>query len=136
MSLIKNSWNHVFNTSDVPESFPEILTQVCHNLQYILLNEERNDIESTNIVITYKVEQKIKSKRSKLKNLGAYKKIKKDEVDKVCSICLENFQCGKYKRKMRNCIHEFHKTCIDKWLYKDVNLSCPICRSSQKIHTE
>lgn len=132
MSSIKNIWNQHISTSDVPESFPEILTQVCRNLQYILLNEERTDIENTNIVITYKVEHKIKPKRSKLKKLGKYKKIKASETDKICSICLDNFKCGKYKRKMPNCTHEFHKTCIDKWLYKDVKFSCPICRSCQK----
>ena len=132
MSSIKNIWNQHISTPDVSESFPEILKQVCQNLQYILLNEERGDIENTNIIITYKIEHKIKSKRSKLKNLGKYKKIKKDETHKICSICLDNFQCGKYKRKMPNCRHEFHKICIDRWLYKDANLTCPICRSSQK----
>ena len=130
MSIIKNSWTTHINTPDVSDAFPNILTQVCQNLQYILLSEEPDDIENTTIVITYKIEQKIKSKRSKLKTLGKYQKIKKDEINKTCSICLDKFVCGKYKRKMPSCTHEFHKTCIDKWLYKKLN--CPICRSIQE----
>lgn len=130
MSLIKNTWTTHINTPDVSDTFPDILSQVCQNLQYILLNEGRNDIESTNIVITYKVSQKVKTKRNKMRSLGKYKKIKKDEVNKTCSICLDKFECGKYKRKMPNCTHEFHKKCIDRWLYK--NFSCPICRTCQK----
>ena len=127
--------NHI-NTSDISESFPEILAQVCENLRYILVENDdiertKSDIENTHIVITYKIEQKRKSKRRKLKHLGKYTKIKKNEENKMCSICLNNFEIGRYKRKMPNCRHEFHKTCIDHWLYKDKNVSCPICRKSQ-----
>ena len=133
---ITNIWNQQINTEDIAESFPDILKQVCQNLQYILLNEDRTDIETTSIIITYKIEQKVSSKRNKLKSLGKYKKIKKDETNKQCSICLDHFQCGKYKRKMPNCSHEFHKTCIDRWLYKDQKLTCPICRCCQKPKTK
>ena len=129
--------NHI-NTEDISDSFPDIINQVCTNLQYILVDnadieQNKADIENTHIVITYKIEQKVKSKRRKLKNLGKYEKIKKEEEHKTCSICLNDFECGKYKRKMPNCDHEFHKKCVDRWLYKDINLSCPMCRTSQKL---
>lgn len=59
-------------------------------------------------------------------NITGHKKIKVDETDKTCSICLDNFQEGLYKRKLK-CNHEFHKKCIDNWTYS--NQWCPYCRS-------
>lgn len=124
-------WVNNIQTHNINESFPGILQQVCNNLQHILLNEQDNDIDTTNITITYKIKKKKISKRNKLQCLGHYKKINKSEIHKTCSICLDNFQKGKYKRKMPNCTHEFHKTCIDTWLYKDKKFSCPVCRTFQ-----
>jgi hypothetical protein len=124
-------WNHQINTEDLNTSFPEILQQVCNNLHYVLLNDHNKDIENTHIHITYKIHRKKKSKRNKLKNLPKYKKIKKTEENKTCAICLSNFQENKYKRNMPNCCHEFHKKCIDHWLYQDNKFSCPVCRTFQ-----
>lgn len=126
-------WNQYINTPDVSESFPEILSQVCQNLHHILINdvEEDTDIENTHIVITYRIERKKKTKRNKLKNLGKYHKIQSNETHKTCPICLDTFKSGKYKRKMPKCSHEFHKSCIDKWLYNDKHFRCPICRTFQ-----
>ena len=125
-------WANEIQTQNMNESFPTILQQVCNNLQHILLeNDDYNDIEYTNICITYKIKKKKKSKRMKLQNLGSYQKIKTSEIHKTCSICLDNFKEGKFKRKMPKCIHEFHKTCIDHWLYKDIKYSCPVCRTFQ-----
>lgn len=56
------------------------------------------------------------------------KKIKKKEKDKTCPICLDNFQENQFKRTL-HCSHEYHKKCIDKWINKFSNHSCPTCRS-------
>jgi hypothetical protein len=58
-----------------------------------------------------------------------YKKIKiGDElINEQCSICLEKFQEGEYKREL-NCSHTYHKKCIDKWIKHEFN--CPECRCS------
>ena len=42
-----------------------------------------------------------------------------------CVICFEDFKIGQ-KRKILECLHGFHDTCIDQWLR--INSSCPICR--------
>ena len=42
-----------------------------------------------------------------------------------CVICFNEFEIGQ-KRKILECFHGFHETCIDQWL--QVNASCPICR--------
>lgn len=71
----------------------------------------------------------LKNERIKLIKNIKYKKIKIDSVlpDSQCSICIDDFCCGQYYRKL-NCNHVFHKKCIDRWFKKDNN-NCPMCRS-------
>ena len=69
------------------------------------------------------------SHKSKIKNIGKYKKIKEDSpllVDTTCPICLDNFKVGEYYRNLE-CNHCFHKKCIDRWFKKD-HSDCPMCR--------
>lgn len=68
----------------------------------------------------------------KILNLdGIYKY--KEHQNKQCFICYENFD-NMYIRKLK-CNHEFHKKCVDKWLYiqfqesKD-EYTCPLCRKN------
>jgi hypothetical protein len=63
----------------------------------------------------------------KIKEIG-YKKIKDlDQLsDKTCSICLDDYCLGEYKKTLK-CSHIFHKKCIDRWFKKD-HLECPLCR--------
>ena len=62
---------------------------------------------------------------------GRFLNIRENESHKQCAICHDKFEKGKYKRKMPKCIHEFHKKCIDEWLYKDKQQTCPLCRKKQ-----
>ena len=48
------------------------------------------------------------------------------ESEKECNICLSQFQGGDNVRILP-CRHEFHATCIDKWLL-EVQRTCPCCR--------
>lgn len=125
-----NTWIQQFNINNGSEDFHTMLQQINSNLWLRVLSNEL-DIENTNVTITYKIEHKITPKRTKLKILGPYSKITEKEEHKQCSICLDHFKKGKYKRKMPNCRHEFHKKCIDEWLYKDEKFSCPVCRQFQ-----
>ena len=68
-------------------------------------------------------------RKNKIKQIGKYKKIKKDDtslIESACPICLDNFQIGEYYREL-DCTHCFHKKCIDKWFKKD-HSECPMCR--------
>lgn len=59
-------------------------------------------------------------------SIGKYEKVKKEDLEKECSICMESFCEKEFKRTIPECGHLFHKKCIDKWLKKKP--SCPICR--------
>ncbi|KAI3898501.1 hypothetical protein MKW92_041618 [Papaver armeniacum] len=44
-----------------------------------------------------------------------------------CSICHEEWRAGDDVRRTA-CGHEFHPTCVETWLIKDKQGSCPNCR--------
>ena len=48
----------------------------------------------------------------------------------TCCICLSNYKVREHKRELPKCHHIFHKRCIDRWLRKDDDRRCPICRIS------
>ncbi|CAL9204945.1 unnamed protein product [Musa hybrid cultivar] len=57
-----------------------------------------------------------------------YRKPSKTQNEEVaqCYICLVEYEEGDCMR-MLPCNHEFHRTCIDKWL-KEIHRVCPLCR--------
>ena len=46
----------------------------------------------------------------------------------VCTICMEEIEKGTVCKQIPTCKHEFHKTCISKWLVE--SSTCPNCRLS------
>lgn len=53
--------------------------------------------------------------------------------DIVCSICQNAFLESNIVRKINQCQHVFHTSCIDRWLSN--NTTCPVCRSNVLIVT-
>ena len=49
-----------------------------------------------------------------------------ENIEKECNICIECFNKDDSIVKL-NCNHEFHKTCIKKWLCAN-STKCPVCR--------
>ncbi|XP_028792720.1 RING-H2 finger protein ATL66 [Neltuma alba] len=49
-----------------------------------------------------------------------------------CCICLGTFKDGEKLKVLPGCDHSFHCECVDKWLSN--HSSCPLCRSSLKVH--
>ncbi|WJX88239.1 hypothetical protein P8452_70348 [Trifolium repens] len=56
-----------------------------------------------------------------------YEKLHKEDTTQ-CYICLGEYEDGDSVRVLP-CHHEFHKTCIDKWL-KEIHRVCPLCRGN------
>ncbi|XP_070046988.1 RING-H2 finger protein ATL39-like [Nicotiana tomentosiformis] len=46
-----------------------------------------------------------------------------------CAICISEFKYGDKGRKLENCSHMFHESCLEKWLMHGKGQStCPLCR--------
>jgi len=48
--------------------------------------------------------------------------------DRECPICINDFQRGDIVRRLPECDHVFHKSCIDLWLLRSAD--CPLCKRS------
>ena len=51
-----------------------------------------------------------------------------DQGGGTCAVCLGDFEEGEELKTLPECMHSFHVSCIDMWLYS--HTSCPICRAS------
>jgi len=58
--------------------------------------------------------------------LHIYKKDTETIEQEPCTICLEEF-IGEQEIRTLPCLHQFHKGCVDKWLYRQNH--CPNCRA-------
>ncbi|XP_004511565.1 brassinosteroid-responsive RING protein 1 [Cicer arietinum] len=45
-----------------------------------------------------------------------------------CSVCLYDFKPEDEIRRLTNCRHIFHRTCLDRWMGYD-HKTCPLCRT-------
>jgi len=56
----------------------------------------------------------------------------------MCTICQENAPSPRDQvndwRRLRGCLHLFHKSCIDRWYTR--NAHCPVCRADIRAHRE
>ena len=74
-----------------------------------------------------------------LKNTGKITLVKdKSLANEMCIICFEKYHQQQEIRTL-NCGHNYHKECIDTWLYpkyyEDLELDCPLCRQDT-LHSE
>lgn len=49
-----------------------------------------------------------------------------------CSICLDKFSSDKTTTIVTTCLHEYHRSCLNKWIESnsEYSLCCPLCRCS------
>ena len=91
------------------------------------------DLNHNDYIITLHPDGSIRESSKNKKGLGPYYRIKENDSliknNDTCSICLENYKKGTYKR-MLSCNHIFHKKCVDKWFKNGSNgNTCPVCRN-------
>lgn len=49
------------------------------------------------------------------------------EEEAKCGICLADYEEEEEIKSLPQCLHHFHKACLDKWL--GINKICPVCRT-------
>lgn len=96
-----------------------------HNQAFTIQNLLRNDY-------TGNVSCGDTNKRNQhVSHLPKYKKITENiKIHSDCSICQDNFKQGEYFRTLPFCKHSFHKKCIDRWMRRDEEMRCPLCRET------
>ncbi|KAJ4954990.1 hypothetical protein NE237_011773 [Protea cynaroides] len=50
------------------------------------------------------------------------------ETSDSCAVCLYEFEGREEIRRLTNCRHIFHKSCLDRWMDHDQK-TCPLCRT-------
>ncbi len=56
--------------------------------------------------------------------------VKKDEKNIVCPICLDDLKLGQAIQST-NCFHLFHEECLREHFARNLQYTCPLCRSTQ-----
>lgn len=105
----------------IPNYRPRSNTVVITASVNVASNNERRAIvtEFINLV------NDIKRPRINCDKLTCLKINNTNKPDDVCSICLNEFQCGETVCNL-DCNHNFHKSCIAEWF--DKHSTCPICK--------
>ncbi|KAM7275693.1 hypothetical protein ACFE04_017559 [Oxalis oulophora] len=52
------------------------------------------------------------------------------QTDSCCAVCLLEFEDSDEIRRLTNCRHIFHRSCIDRWIVGYDQKTCPLCRTS------
>jgi RING-H2 zinc finger protein RHA1 len=50
------------------------------------------------------------------------------DAPESCAVCLYEFEGGDEIRRLTNCRHIFHRSCLDRWMDHDQK-TCPLCRT-------
>ncbi|OVA13970.1 zinc finger protein [Macleaya cordata] len=50
------------------------------------------------------------------------------ETPDSCAVCLYEFESQEEIRRLTNCRHIFHRSCLDRWMDHDQK-TCPLCRT-------
>lgn len=52
-----------------------------------------------------------------------------DDPPESCAVCLYEFEPEDETRRLANCCHVFHRSCLDRWMGYDQR-TCPLCRTA------
>jgi hypothetical protein len=108
------------------------MSQLYH-IRIFLEDSRLDSLLPNEYIITLRPDGYVVESSKHKRGLGPYYRIKDSDSlirnKDRCTICLEGYKSGTYKRKI-SCNHVFHKKCIDKWFKKSGNVNCPICRKN------
>lgn len=79
-------------------------------------------------IISIYIKPHILEERDSYYDFTNFQKVYITQIQDICSICLEEFQCGSVIYQT-SCKHYFHIECLNKYLTINIhNITCPICR--------
>ena len=106
----------------------EIQNEFLRNLKN-QINTIHNNMSYNNICNAIQI---VLDKKNNTGYFHSTKRVCKDNYNNECNICLSKYKYNQNISKLC-CNHEFHHKCINKWIEKYNNTTCPICRTSLKI---
>jgi hypothetical protein len=122
-----------FYCSEFDKKELNILDLIINILGIILNNIHVNKVTILLIYISYLV---LADEYNRLYEIKYITKLKLDEyseqieyISDSCSICLNEYTTQDTIRKLKVCSHIYHQNCIDEWVGKFNNDTCPICRA-------
>jgi len=106
-----------------------ILTYQIKNMNESIENYYNETLDEISEITNY---LKMKTNKNIERILGKHLIFKNENrseyIHDNCSICLEEFKNKDKIRKLNNCHHTFHKSCIDIWLKN--KFQCPTCKNN------
>ena len=114
-SLLNNYSSYSINTSSMPHILPDLVEVTLYSQNSnINTNPDWEDVQvAPNIQVL-----------SNSSSIHLYSTL--EDTYEQCTICRENFNSNSIVRKINNCSHIFHISCIDTWF--ENNITCPVCR--------
>ncbi len=100
---------------------------ICKHIYFIINKILKNKVNESNITIFFfklKVDLNVFN-NPKLSNVIKYK----NEMDKDCAICLNNFINNEIINYCKICKNLYHENCINIWLRTGTKCDCPLCRN-------
>ena len=110
--------NHTLNEIPIHYTLDEISLDFINEIHNVDYNTHVNN--TNRLVKDTTIKDMIKSTNIKIST----------NQNIQCPICLEYITKNSISRYINVCLHEFHYTCIEKWLSH--NITCPVCRYNIK----
>lgn len=103
-----------------------------YNCNYTHQTIEINGDVLTQVEQVYVISKSSKlTKRSAVKRMNIKKMFKCQSENVECTVCCCKIDKNEYIRELP-CGHQFHKKCVDEWLFVSLRdsdkINCPLCR--------
>lgn len=131
MNLFPNMQIHINTNSDINRNRQPRNTNRFSNLSTFfqsLLGRQNADIDIEDIHIVFGVDNQPTLSGLRIEDLNQNTTliIYESQTNEICTICRNTFNNQEICRKINNCSHYFHQSCVDSWLVR--NHTCPMCR--------
>jgi hypothetical protein len=119
---LDNSFQKILNKNESDKILNKNESEKIKNLDFnCILTESEINLINNIVPPKYKIHNPINDKDSFI--------FQSNSLDNQCVICINDIVKGDQVRVL-NCVHMFHKKCIDQWLLMQPKKTCPLCRKN------